>query len=576
MMSSTPPVQDFKRVLVANRGEIAVRIIRTLREMGIESVALFAAADQQSLHVRMADYAVKLCGHSLQDTYLNIAQITEAASFARCDGVHPGYGFLAENPDFVSSLQQLPGVRFIGPSAQAMSALGDKVKARALAARENIPILPGCSTVLKSFDELREVSETIGFPLVMKAAAGGGGKGMRIVEHAAQLEEAYRASQRESSAFFGSSDVYCERYLQKPRHIEFQTLFDHHGAGVHVFERDCSVQRRYQKLFEEAPSQYLSAATRAAMGDVAVKLGLAAQYTGAATVEFICEDPQTFYFMEMNTRIQVEHPVTEMITGVDLIRETIRIAAYHPLPFKQEELSIRGHAMEVRINAEDPTQDFAPSGGRCEELHWPAGPFVRVDSHIAPGYVIPDLYDSMIAKIIVWAPDRCGAIERMKRALGELRIGGVTTTALFHEALLHHPLFASSELCTTFIEQQQAYFCSYYASGGAAMPDEATDDADVMKGGEQQGSKARRGRAQVEKRGDEKRGNKKKKKTQGQQFGGEEVGDLDQQNTEEQDILLAVLMAQELCHRVGRVARDDRLRWQAVARRQACLSSEEH
>ena len=520
----SPKPQEFKRVLVANRGEIAVRIIRTLREMNIESVAVFAADDHQSLHVRLADYAVELPGHSLRETYLNIAKICQATTLSGCDGVHPGYGFLAENPDFVRSLEKLADIRFIGPSAQAMSALGDKIKARSLAAQLQIPILPGCSTPLSSLKELLEVSQTIGFPLVIKAAAGGGGKGMRIVRTSEELEDAYKASQREALAFFGCDEVYCERYLEKPRHIEFQTLFDHHGQGVHVFERDCSIQRRYQKLFEEAPSEYLSPQSREKMGAVAVKLGQSAHYTGAATVEFICESPETFYFMEMNTRIQVEHPVTEMITGVDLIKETIRIAAFHPLSFKQEELSIQGHAIEVRINAEDPTQDFIPLGGRCEDLHWPGGAFVRVDSHITSGYVIPDLYDSMIAKIIVWAKDRPAAIERMKRALAEFRVSGITTTALFHEALLHHPLLIQGDFATTFLQQQREYFEDYY------------------------------------------RGKKGPSKNQAKE---------EKLQEEEQDLLLALIASQEHLQNKLPMRAPDRKRWMELAKPWSLRSSEE-
>lgn len=452
--------RKFQRILIANRGEIAVRIIRTLREMNIESVAVYGPGDENSLHVRMADWAVKLPGCGLKETYLNIPLICSAVELTQSDGVHPGYGFLAENPDFVRALEKLSGVRFIGPSPDSMTILGDKVRARALAEQLGIPILPGCSSPLSSLEELKKIAQQIGYPLVIKAAGGGGGRGMRIVLSATDLEHAYRESQREAEAFFGNDEIYCERFLQRPRHIEFQTLFDHHGHGVHLYERDCSIQRRHQKLLEEAPSEYLSKSSRAAMGAVAVKLGLAGGYSGAATVEFICERPEKFYFMEMNTRIQVEHPVTEMITGVDLIGETIKIAAGQPLPWPHQDQvpPLRGHSIEVRINAEDPSQNFAPMGGHCQHIHWPAGAFVRVDSHIAPGYTLPDLYDSMVAKIITWGGDRAEAIERMKRALQELKITGITTTAPFHLALLHHPSFIASDLATTFLARESQYF----------------------------------------------------------------------------------------------------------------------
>lgn len=454
--------KSFRRVLIANRGEIALRIIRTLRELNIKSVAIYSDADAQSAHVRMADWAVKLVGSDLQNTYLNIPTIIEAARLSKADAIHPGYGFLSENAEFAKEVSSTTNITWIGPSPAAIQALGDKVQARVLLSKHNIPLLPGSTKPLKSFSDIIAYSENIGFPLVIKAAAGGGGKGMRIVWKKQDLSEAYNAAKREAMSFFGNEDIFCEKYLVSPRHIEFQILCDQHGQGVHLFERDCSVQRRCQKLFEEAPSIYLNDTTRKTMGEMAVKIGLLAKYTGAGTIEFICESPSKFYFMEMNTRIQVEHPATEMITGIDLISKTIRIAEGHPLNFAQKDVSINGYAMEARINAEDPQHSFTPSAGDCSTVHFPTGGFVRVDSHISSGYNIPDLYDSLLAKIIVWGNDRSEAIARMKRALQELYIAPVITTKLFHQALLEHPSFIEGCISTTFLEQEDQYFQNYY------------------------------------------------------------------------------------------------------------------
>ncbi|MCY4444128.1 MAG: ATP-grasp domain-containing protein [Proteobacteria bacterium] len=492
-VSSRPKILSFRRVLVANRGEIAVRIIRTLRELSKESVAVYSDPDQQSMHVRMADYTVNLPGSSLAETYLDIDKIVEAIHISGADAVHPGYGFLSENADFAARIHALKDVTFIGPSTEAMLALGNKVKARALLKKAAISVLPGCTEPLSSIEELYEVSEQIGFPLVLKAAAGGGGKGMRIVRKKQDLKEAFYAAQRESMTFFASSEIFCERYLENPRHIEFQTLADAHGCGVHLFERDCSVQRRHQKLLEEAPSTYLDEASRKAMGEVAVKVLKLVGYQGAATVEFICERVYEnindedhlkkakndknchtsqlsrgaklrYYVMEVNTRIQVEHPVTEMITGIDLIKATISIAENRPLQWQQHTISFQGYALEARINAEDPRCGFIPASGECKHVHLPGGAFVRVDTHIYPGYIIPDLYDSMLAKVIVWGRDRKEAIERLKRALQELVIGDIQTTKIFHQALLQHPRFVDADISTTFLDQHMEDFTHYYHS----------------------------------------------------------------------------------------------------------------
>ena len=453
--SSVVKVRPFKRVLVANRGEIAVRIIRALRELGIESVALYSQADRHSLHVKLADYAVRITGSdSLSNTYLHHQKVLQAALVSESDGIHPGYGFLSENEAFASLVVQSGSIRFIGPSPQAMRDLGDKVRAKKIFKSLGIPVLEGSDQPLRSLAHLEEVSHEIGFPLVLKAASGGGGRGMRVIRSEQELATAYVEARREAEICFGNQNVFCEKYLEKPRHIEFQTLFDRYGGGVHLFERDCSLQRRYQKILEEAPSFNLSDSQRYLMGEMAVKAGLATEYCGVATVEYIC-DHDSFYFMEMNTRIQVEHPVTEMITGVDLVKESIRVAEDRPLSFKQKDLKISGHAIEVRINAEDPIQNFAPSFGKVSSVHLPQGPFTRVETHISWGYEIPDLYDSLLAKVVVWGQNRTEAIERMLRALKEIEIHPLKTTISFHEMLLRHPSFTEGSVYTTFLRDHR-------------------------------------------------------------------------------------------------------------------------
>lgn len=464
--------KSFNKVLIANRGEIAVRIIRTLREMGVGSVAIYSDADEASRHVEMADEAIRLPGEASADTYLNIDAICKAVEISGADSVHPGYGFLSENSDFAEAIENMEGVTFIGPSSSSMKLLGNKIEARRLMIASGVPVVPGVEHPLSSIADLKEATERIGYPVILKAAAGGGGRGMRIVRTDEELAEAYEACTREALAYFGNADVFCERYIEHPRHIEFQTMFDKHGNGIHVFERDCSVQRRHQKLFEEAPSVYLTSEMRQKMGEIAVKAGLAADYSGAATVEFICESPEKVYFMEMNTRIQVEHPVTEMISGLDLIKTMIDVSAGNPLTLKQESLTPNGYALEARINAEDPALGFIPSPGTITKLRLPGGPYVRVDTHIYEGYKIPSSYDSMIAKLIVWAEDRTTALKRMLRALSEFVIEGVPTTIKFHEALCEQPDFVRGELTTRFLEETEDYFSSFYNAADGALSEE--------------------------------------------------------------------------------------------------------
>ncbi len=426
----------FKKVLVANRGEIALRIMRALRDLEIPSVAIYSDADASSLHRKYANEAIQLPGRSSKDTYLNMEAILEAIRVSGADAVHPGYGFLSENAAFCAAVNKM-GVKFIGPSDHSMHMMGDKVQAKNLMKKHNVPTVPGSEGALGSVAELQELAKKIGYPIILKAAAGGGGRGMRIVRKDDELKDSFEACKREAISYFGDDTVFAERYVSNPRHIEIQVLCDG-KSGVHLFERDCSVQRRHQKLIEEAPSRFLNDAQRHHLGEIAVRAALAADYEGVGTVEFICESPDRAYFMEMNTRIQVEHPVTEMITGIDLIQE-----------------QIRGWSIETRINAEDPAQDFMPNPGQITHLHLPAGPGMRVDTHIYAGYTIPSDYDSMVAKFISYGADRDEAIQRMLRALSEFECDGVPTTAKFHEVVLKHPAFVSGEFDTGFLALHQ-------------------------------------------------------------------------------------------------------------------------
>jgi acetyl-CoA carboxylase biotin carboxylase subunit len=442
----------FKRVLVANRGEIACRIIRSLKEMGIESIAVYSESDRDSLPVAMADRAFPLGGSLPRDSYLNIPKLIEVIQKSQACGVHPGYGFLSESETFARAVAQETNARFIGPSPSAIALMGDKISAKKLMGAQNIPLVPGSLGALSDPRELQAMAQELGYPLILKACAGGGGRGMRLIHRQEEIPKAFEACQREAQNYFGDPSIFCERYIESPRHIEFQVLFDSQGSGVHLFERDCSIQRRHQKIFEEAPSAYLNPAQRARLGALSIEAARAANYEGVGTVEWICESPDRAYFMEMNTRIQVEHPVTEMICGVDLIAAQIRVAQGEPLPWKQEDLSIRGWAMEARINGEDPFRGFLPQTGDVTKLTWPGGPFVRVDSHLYQGYTLGDQYDSMIAKMIAWGTTREEARVRLLRALGEFTLEGFETTAPFHERLLKEEHFIRADLSTHYLE----------------------------------------------------------------------------------------------------------------------------
>lgn len=452
-MKAKPKIVKFNKVLIANRGEIAVRIIRTLRELGIGSVAVYSDADSDSMHRFLADSAIRLGGKTSTETYLNVPAILQAIKVSGADAVHPGYGFLSENADFADQIVHA-GATFIGPSSEAMRKMGDKVEARKLMRSADVPIVPGSDGPLSSWEELKSIAAKISYPLIIKAASGGGGRGMRVVRKDADLQEAFTACTREAKDYFGDPAIFCERYIEKGRHIEFQIMGDKYGHAVHLFERDCTVQRRHQKLIEEAPSSFLTPEARQRLGDIAIRAVKAVGYAGAGTLEFICESPERCYFMEMNTRIQVEHPVTEMITGVDLIREQIHVAMGYPLSVEQNNIQIRGWSIEARINAEDPTKGFAPNPGTINELKLPQGPFVRVDTHLYQGYSIPTFYDSMVAKVIVWGRDRNDAIAKMLRAFSEMKIGGIPTTTSFHEQVFRDPDFLSGDFSTRFVDEK--------------------------------------------------------------------------------------------------------------------------
>lgn len=440
----------FSKVLIANRGEIALRIILACKELGLKTVAVHSEADRDSLHVKYADDDVCIGPASSRLSYLNISSIIAAAEISGADAIHPGYGFLAENDHFAEILRECQ-ITFIGPTPEAIRLMGDKAKARETARASGVPILPGSDGLLKSLDEAIEVGQSVGFPIILKASAGGGGRGMRVCSDEAQLRNAYEAARSEADRAFGSAEIYLEKYLRRPRHIEFQVLGDSSGRILHLGERECSIQRRHQKLMEESPSPVMTPELRREMGAAAVRLCQAVSYTNAGTIEFLVEDGQ-FFFMEMNTRIQVEHPVTEAVTGVDLVKEQIRIAAGEPMSVQKNELHLRGHAIEFRINAEDPLT-FAPNPGRITTFHQPGGPGVRVDTAAYRDYVIPPHYDSLIAKLIVHGTDRDEAIERGRRALDLFIIEGVKTTISLHRAILDDDAFIAGDLSTRFMEE---------------------------------------------------------------------------------------------------------------------------
>lgn len=444
----------FKKILVCNRGEIALRIMRTCKEMNIECVAVHSAADRHSLHVKYADESVCVGKATSAESYLKVPNLIAAAEITGAEAVHPGYGFLAENADFAETVRE-NGFVWIGPEPETIRNMGDKASARATAAAAGVPTIPGTG-LLATAAAAEKAALRIGYPVLLKATAGGGGKGMRLATEAADLSRAYATARGEAKAAFGDDGVYMEKYLARPRHVEIQVLADAHGNVVHLGERDCSVQRRHQKLIEEAPSPAVDADLRERMGTAAIKLARAVRYRSAGTVEFLLDPDGSFYFMEMNTRIQVEHPVTEMVTGVDLIREQILAAAGRPLDFTQADVRFNGCALECRINAEDPVRGFLPGAGQVVDFHAPGGLGVRVDSHLYTGYTVPPYYDSLLAKIIVHGRDRTEAIARMVRALEESVFEGLPTSIPFHLAVLAHSEFRDGRATTSFLEEHGA------------------------------------------------------------------------------------------------------------------------
>lgn len=444
----------FGKVLIANRGEIAVRIIRALREMSIRSVAVFSDADRGALHVRLADEAEHIGPAPSAESYLRIDRILDAAKKHGAEAIHPGYGFLSENADFADACAQA-GIVFIGPPADAIRRLGSKTAARILAKTAGAPVVPGTEEPVNDIEQARKIARRIGYPVLLKASAGGGGKGVRRVNTESELPSAIREASSEAERAFHNGQIYIEMLLESPRHIEIQIAGDHHGNLVHLGERECSLQRRYQKIIEECPSPFVAKrpAMRVAMGEAALKVARAAGYTNLGTVEFLADSRGNFFFLEVNTRLQVEHPVTELVTGYDLVQLQLRIAAGEPLPFKQEEVAWRGWAMECRIGAEDPDNHFMPSPGKIEQLREPSGPGVRLDSGVYPGWTVPLEYDALLAKLVAWAPDRSTAIQRMERALAEYGITGIQTNISLFLEILADPEFRAGNISTTFVPE---------------------------------------------------------------------------------------------------------------------------
>ena len=440
------------KVLIANRGEIALRIIRSCRELGIATVAVYSTVDRNALHVQLADEAVCVGEAASSKSYLNIPNILAAATSRGVDAIHPGYGFLAENDRFAEMCRD-HGITFVGPSPHAIRSMGDKATAKTTMQRVGVPTVPGSEGLLSTPEEAAALAEEMGYPVMIKATAGGGGRGMRLVPGPEQLNSLFKAAQGEAEAAFGNPGLYMEKFIDRPRHVEVQVLADRHGNVVHLGERDCSIQRRHQKLLEEAPSPALDPELRRRMGEAAVAAARSIQYEGAGTVEFLLDRSGGFYFMEMNTRIQVEHPVTEMVTGIDLIAEQLRIAGGEPISVTQDDIQLRGHAIECRINAEDAAHNFRPAPGKITGWLPPGGPGIRVDSHVYTGYDIPPFYDSLIGKLIIWAPDRASALKRMRRALNECAVTGIPTTVEFHLRLLDRPEFQRGDVHTKFVEQ---------------------------------------------------------------------------------------------------------------------------
>ncbi len=443
----------FSKVLVANRGEIAVRVMRACRELGISTVGVYSEADRHAVHAKYADEAYCIGAPPPRESYLNIEAILDVAEKTGADAVHPGYGFLAENPEFVRACERM-GISFIGPSSRAVELMGSKIEARRCMRKAGVPVVPGSDGAVRDAEEVREIAESIGYPIVLKASAGGGGIGMKVVRSEEELEHAMESAQSVARSAFGDPTLFVEKFLERPRHIEFQVLADSKGKTLHLNERECSIQRRHQKLIEECPSPVVTQEMREKIGGLAVRAAEYIDYTNAGTVEFIYSEGN-FYFLEMNTRLQVEHPVTERTTGVDIVKEQIRIAAGEGIEFEQEDVRIFGHAIECRINAEDPLDDFAPSPGRITRYRSPGGPGIRIDSGVRMGYTIPPYYDPMISKLIAWGRTREEAIARMERALTEYVITGVKTNIPFHRAVMRCDAFRRGELSTNFIEEQR-------------------------------------------------------------------------------------------------------------------------
>ena len=439
----------FKKILIANRGEIAMRVIRTCKEMGIKTVAVYSTADVESLHVRFADEAVCIGPANSSDSYLKIANIIAAAEITNADAIHPGYGFLSENAKF-SKICDEHNIKFIGASAEMIEKMGDKATAKATMVAAGVPTIPGSEGLLDSLEEAQQLAKDMGYPVMLKATAGGGGKGMRAVWEPEALEKAWESARQEAAAAFGNDGMYMEKLIEEPRHIEIQVIGDSFGKACHLSERDCSVQRRHQKLTEETPSPFMTKALRQKMGEAAVRAAEFIKYEGAGTVEFLVDKHKNFYFMEMNTRIQVEHPITEQVIDYDLIREQIKVAA--GIPISGKDYVPKLHSIECRINAEDPYNDFRPSPGKIQTLHCPGGHGIRLDTHVYSGYVIPPNYDSMIAKLITTAQTREEAINKMKRALDEFVIEGINTTIPFHRQLMDHPDYVAGNYTTKFME----------------------------------------------------------------------------------------------------------------------------
>ena len=440
----------FKKILVANRGEIAVRVIRACHDLGIAAVAVFSEVDRAALHVQHADEAYGIGPAPASESYLNINRILEVAKKSRVDAIHPGYGFLSENPKFARACQEAH-IKFIGPPAAAMDAMGSKTRARQNMEKAGVPFVPGTAAGLRSSSEAEQVAASLGFPVMLKAAAGGGGKGMRLIESAPDLPSAFEAARSEASRAFGDDEVYLEKAIVNPRHIEMQVFADEHGNTVYLGERDCSIQRRHQKVLEEAPSPVVSPEMRQRMGEIAVRAAQAVGYTNAGTIEFLADEQGNFYFLEMNTRLQVEHPVTELITGLDLVQLQIRIAAGEPLPFRQEDLHLRGHAIECRVYAEDPENNYYPSPGRIAALSEPSGPGIRVDSGIYSGWTVPMDYDPLLAKLVGYGESREQAVGRLRRALDEYYVGGIKTNLALFRAVLRDAEFLAGKAKTGFL-----------------------------------------------------------------------------------------------------------------------------